>query len=71
MRKNEIRIGGTYIAKVSGAITTVRINCEAPYGGWLGVNTRTGRQVHIATAGRLRGEVVETPAAPAAVEVGK
>jgi hypothetical protein len=69
MRKNEIKLGATYVAKVSGSLTTVRLDCVAPYGGWLGTNTRTGRQVHIATAGRLRSEVA-APTAPA-IEGGK
>jgi hypothetical protein len=54
MRKNEILIGATYLAKVSGKIVPVRILGEAHYGGWTALNTTTGREVRIKTAARLR-----------------
>lgn len=55
MRKNEVEIGGTYHAKVSGRVVVVRIDRESPYGGWEATNTATGRAVRIRTAARLRG----------------
>lgn len=56
MRKNEIKVGGHYIAKVSNKVVTVRIVATHPSGGWIAVNVDTGRSCRIRTAGRLRGE---------------
>ena len=54
MKKKEIEVGGTYIAKVSNCLVPVRIRGESPYGGWDAVNTVTGRAVRIRSAQRLR-----------------
>jgi hypothetical protein len=54
VKKNEIELGGTYVAKVSGRTAVVRIDRESPYGGWDATNTVTGRSVRIKTAARLR-----------------
>ena len=58
MKKAEIEIGGRYVAKVSGQLTVVRIDSECQYGGWNATNIKTGRQVRIRTAARLRREAV-------------
>jgi hypothetical protein len=55
MRKGDVQIGSTYNVKVSGRVVPVRITRESPYGGWVGQNIKTGREVRIRTAGRLRG----------------
>ena len=60
MQKQDIRIGSTYIVKVSGTLTKVRITREHDRGGWYGTNLATGREIRIRTAARLRKEV--TPA---------
>ena len=57
MRKAEVKVGGTYLAKVSGAVVPVRIQSTHPRNGWVGVNTVTRREVRIKTAARLRREV--------------
>jgi hypothetical protein len=54
MKKAEVQIGTTYIAKVSGVLTRVRITGQSPYGGWVGRNLATGREVRIRSAARLR-----------------
>lgn len=54
MLKMEVQIGGTYTAKISGSVVPVRITGESHYGGWVGTNTRTGREVRIKSARRLR-----------------
>ncbi len=59
MKKREIEIGNTYIAKVSGVLTKVRITRESPYGGWQGTNLATGREIRIRSAARLRRLVNE------------
>jgi HB1/ASXL restriction endonuclease-like protein with HTH domain len=70
MKKDEVRIGSTYTAKVSGGIAPVRITEEKWAGdkhtGWSGVNTETGRAVRIKSAQRLRAAVVPASADAAA-----
>jgi hypothetical protein len=56
MKRKDVVIGKKYIAKVSSNLVPVRIIGESPYGGWDAVNTVTGRQARIKTAGRLRRE---------------
>lgn len=57
MKKAEVKIGALYIAKVSGCLTHVRIVCESASGGWHAINVRTGRDIYIRGAQRLRKEV--------------
>jgi len=54
MKKRDIEIGKTYLAKVSGNLVPVRITSESVHGGWNAVNTTTGREVRIRSATRLR-----------------
>ena len=54
MRKNQVEVGRTYVAKVSGRLTAVRIDGESRYGGWNATNVATGRAVRIKSAQRLR-----------------
>ena len=54
MKKNEVKIGGTYTAKVNGKVAKVRIDAENPHGGWDATNLETNRKVRIKTAQRLR-----------------
>lgn len=56
MKKKDVKIGGKYAVKVSGQIVPVIIVWKSRFGGWVGVNTRTGREVKIKTAQRLRYE---------------
>ena len=60
MKKAEVKIGQTYIAKVSGILSPVKILGDSSYGGWDGMNIQTKRRVRIKTAGRLRRRV-DTP----------
>jgi len=57
MKKAEVKVGGTYAAKVSGKVVPVRIDAENPRGGWDATNTATGKKVRIKSAQRLRGAV--------------
>ncbi len=54
MKKNDVEIGGLYIAKVSGHLVQVRIDDASPYGGWHATSIATGRAVRIKSAQRLR-----------------
>ena len=60
MKKNEVKVGGTYLAKVSDKVVPVRIDGENPHGGWDATNTATGKKVRIKSAQRLRGAVHKT-----------
>jgi len=57
MQKHNVKIGTTYIVKVSGTLAKVRITREHASGGWYGTDLATGREIRIRTAARLRSEV--------------
>ena len=57
MQKNNVKVGTTYIVKVSGTLAKVRLTREHARGGWYGTNLATGREIRIRTAARLRSEV--------------
>ena len=63
MQKHNVKIGTTYIVKVSGRLAKVRLTRQHDRGGWYGTNTATGREIRIRTAARLRS------AAPPAQEI--
>jgi hypothetical protein len=56
MKKEQVQIGGTYVAKVSGQLAQVRIDAENRFGGWDATNVSTHRKVRIKSAQRLRRE---------------
>ncbi len=66
MKKDQVQVGGTYMAKVSGGVVPVQIREERWVGeahkGWTGVNTQSGRPVTIKSAQRLRRLAGEKPA---------
>ncbi|MHC4405845.1 MAG: hypothetical protein ACYTG0_39880 [Planctomycetota bacterium] len=64
MKKNEVKIGGVYAAKVSDKLVSVRIDAENPHGGWDATNLATGKKVRIKSAQRLRGEAEGADAKP-------
>ena len=66
MKKDEIKIGRHYSAKVSDRLTVVRIDAENPRGGWDATNCATGKKVRIKSAQRLRGTASAPKAAPGA-----
>ncbi len=55
MKKDNVKIGQTYRAKVSDRIVTVRIDSTNSHGGWNATNTATGKRIHIKSPQRLRG----------------
>lgn len=58
MKKEQVRVGGKYTAKVSGQVVTVEILQENAFRkGWRAKNLSTGREIEIKTAARLREEV--------------
>ena len=54
MKKSDVVLGQVYAVKVSGRIQPVRVVSESTYGGWVGRNLQTGREVRIRSAARLR-----------------
>lgn len=54
MKQQEVKIGGTYVAKVSDHLVPVQIARESQYGGWEALNLKTGKTVRIKSAQRLR-----------------
>ncbi len=68
MKRREVRIGSTYVAKVSDRLVQVRLERESPHGGWDARNLATGRAVRIKTAARLRRPVNAKPGKPASPE---
>jgi len=64
MQKHNVKVGATYLAKVSGTLTRVRLTRVHDRGGWYGINLATGREIRIRTAARLRSAV---PAAAAEI----
>lgn len=57
MQKQNVKIGTTYIVKVSSTLARVKLTREHDRGGWYGTNLATGREIRIRTAARLRSEV--------------
>ena len=65
MKKNEVKNGGLYLAKVSDKLVTVRIDGANSHGGWNATNTATGKCIRIKSAQRLRGKAEGTAKAKA------
>jgi hypothetical protein len=57
MKKKDVQVGKTYIAKISNTLVPVRLDRESNFGGWEATNLKTKRQVRIKTAAKLRKEV--------------
>ena len=55
MKKESVRLGSTYAAKVNGQIVPVLLEKANPHGGWDGVNLNTRKGVRIRGSQRLRG----------------
>jgi len=71
MKKNDVRIGRCYMAKVTKSVVPVRIDAENAGGGWNGRNVATGRTVRIESAERLQRECTETDLAKFAKATAK
>ncbi len=60
MKKDQVKIGRLYAAKVSDKLVTVRIDSTHSGGGWNATNTATGKRIRIKSAQRLRGAAKKT-----------
>lgn len=58
MKNDDVQIGKVYIMKVSQRLTKVRVDGLCSYGGWLGTNLATGREVRVRSGRKLRREAV-------------
>jgi hypothetical protein len=67
MRRRDVVLGQVYAVKVSGRIQPVRLIAESPYGGWVGRNEHTGREIRIRSA-KLRAPGKARPALAAGSE---
>ncbi len=56
MKSQEVKVGKTYQAKITGRVTEVRITGVNRHGGWDAVNVMTNRKVRIKSAQKLRAE---------------
>jgi len=63
MKKKDVQgVGHVYAVKVSGKVVPVRLleeyhSYRGKQNGWIGVNLRTGRKIHVRTAAKLRWEI--------------
>ena len=55
MKKDEVKTGGIYKAKVTDKVVPVRLDAEHPSGGWEATNMITGKKIRVKSAQRLRG----------------
>ncbi len=54
MKTKDVVIGQIYLVKVSAKLQRVRLIKSSNYGGWVGINLATGREIRIKTAAKLR-----------------
>ena len=54
MKKDDVKVGQIYLAKVSNKVVRVRIDRESRHGGWDATNLATNKKVRIKSARRLR-----------------
>lgn len=64
MKKDQIKLGGIYLAKVTDKVVSVRLDAENPHGGWDATNLATNKKVRIKSAQRLRGPAPQRSADP-------
>jgi len=65
MKKQQVKIGGVYSAKITDKVVPVRIDAENRNGGWDATNLQTNRKVRIKSAQKLRGPAKAPSAASA------
>jgi len=69
MKARDVVVGAVYAVKVSGDVVPVRIACEITRGrdgafrGWIGTSEKTGREITIKSAQRLRYRIDGTTSA--------
>ncbi|HYW79200.1 MAG TPA: winged helix-turn-helix domain-containing protein [Thermoguttaceae bacterium] len=71
MKKDDVKIGQTYMAKLSKNVVPVRIDAENAKGGWDAKSLATGRTVRIESAGQLQRECTQADLAGSAKATAK
>ncbi|MBI1373338.1 MAG: hypothetical protein GC159_11460 [Phycisphaera sp.] len=62
MKKQQVKIGGVYSAKITDKVVPVRIDAErSEGGGWDATNLHTNRKVRIKSAQKLRSRITVPP----------
>lgn len=64
MKKDDVKIGKVYMAKVTDKLVPVRIDAENRYGGWDATNLATSKKIRIKSPQRLQGEAKGRQASP-------
>src|SRR5687767_11711893 len=54
MKKQDVEVGGTYVAKVGARSVEVKVEGENPKGGWNATAVGTGKPVRVKDAKNLR-----------------
>ncbi|MBN1489779.1 MAG: winged helix-turn-helix domain-containing protein [Phycisphaerae bacterium] len=70
MRKDDVKIGGIYTAKVTNKVVPVRIDAVKG-AGWSATNTVTGKKIYIKSVRRLRTAVPAKGAKPTQATTAK
>jgi len=71
MKKDDVKIGQAYVAKLSKGVVPVRIDAENAKGGWDAKSIATGYVVRIQSAGQLQRECTEADLAAFAKATAK
>ena len=58
MKKADVELNRLYLVKVSGKLVRVHLTGPCIYGGWMGTNLSTKREIRIRSAARLRGKLI-------------
>lgn len=57
MKKEDVKVGATYLVKVAGNLVPVEITKEHANGGWEGKSVKTGKTIRIKNPQRLRKKI--------------
>ena len=57
MKKSEVQLGATYLARISNRLVGVKVDSTSKHGGWDGTNLFTGKKVRIKSPAKLREAV--------------
>lgn len=59
MKKEDVKVGGEYLAKVTNKVVRIRIVSEHASGGWTAINPATNKTIRVKSAQRLRGPATD------------
>jgi hypothetical protein len=61
MRREQVQLGQTYVAKINGHLQPVRVLRESIWGGWDCRDRVSGREIRVKTSAKLRRVFGEEP----------